>query len=395
MMRMLKTLFWSLAVLFTLQGVVSAETFRVVDDEWLWFSANLEKTDGAMDAEAGHPAEPPNTRLGDVTYDRYFERYGKPPAYDFLQRLSKDVQGARIDGKNIVFLKTGTRVPLKTDLVPSEADRASPYLMETPDTKRVLVVYPYYFYGGKDNEHRVELYSEDGSFLHRFDSLPTHAVKENPHLLIAPERSGCCDALTWRIRFYDLKKGAVSEYGCPEGACGDLLFVKLAQDGTFLVGVEIMGSHSGLGAFLQTSLFIIRDNGLPLASGKIIHVFGSPSVHKRNIQVISPFSISKLSSAEPIKAGGGALWRLDFREQGSRTPLLLNGNNDKDGTPAVVFLIPKDTGLHRTIRFNNQEIASLPAIVICESGSVTLSDRTSRMMNRVTVALDRVNSIIF
>ena len=309
-MRILNVLLSSIAILLALQGVVSAETFRVVDDEWLWFSSNLEKTDRTIDSKNNNTIEHQDSQLGNFTYDKYFERNGQPPVHNFLQLLNKDVQGARIEGKDIVFLKTGIRSPLKTDLVPSDADQASPYLMEIPNTKMVLVVYPYYFFGCKDNDHIVELYSEDGSLIHQFDSLPTHAVKNNPELLISPEKSGCCDSVKWSMRFYDLQKGKVSNYGCPEGACGDQLFVKLERDGSFLVGLELIGFLSGVGAFLQTNIYIINDDGSLLASGKIIHTLRSPSIRKRNIQDISPFSISKLSSLEPVTGIGSNMWLL-------------------------------------------------------------------------------------
>jgi len=393
-MQILNVLFSSIAILLALQGVVSAETFRVVDDEWLWFSSNLEKTDHPIDPRSNNTIKHQDSKLGNFTYDKYFERNGQPPAHNFLQLLNKNVQNARIEGKNIVFLKTGIRSPLKTDLVPSDTDQASPYLMEIPDRKMVLVVYPYYFLGCKDNDHIVELYSEDGSLLHQFDSLPTHAVKKNPELLISPEKSGCCDSVKWSMRFYDLKKGKVSNYGCPEGACGDLLFVNLEQDGSFLVGLELIGSLSGVGAFLQTNIYIINDDGSLLASGKIIHTFRSPSIHKRNIQDISPFSISKLISLEPVTGNGSNMWHLEFQDEDIRMPLAMHGNNE-DTTPAVVFLIPKETGQKEIIEFNNQEIGSLPTIVICESGSYTISGKMSKMMNRIKIQPDTINKIIF
>lgn len=106
-MRILNVLLSSIAMLLALQGVVSAETFRVVDDEWLWFSSNLEKTDHIIEPKSKNTNEHQDSQLGNFTYDKYFERNGQPPAYNFLQLLNKDVQGARIEGKYIVFLKTG------------------------------------------------------------------------------------------------------------------------------------------------------------------------------------------------------------------------------------------------------------------------------------------------
>ena len=393
-MKILNILLSSLAILFTLHCTASGEDFQVVGNEWLWFSSNLEKTNRSFDSMRNSIIERQYSPLGNFTYDRHFERNGKPPAYGFLQLLNKDVQMARIEGKDIVFLKSGIRLPLKTDLIPSGADPASPYLMETPDLRMVLVVYPYYSYGCKDNDHIVEIYSEEGSFLHQFDSLPTHAVKNNPQLLVSPERSGCCDSLKWSMRFYDLNTGKVSSYSCPEGACGDTLFIDLERDGSFFVGLEVIGYLSGVGAFIQTNIYILNDEGLPLASGKIIHVLRSPSINNRNIQHISPFSISKLYSVEPIKGKGGNMWLLEFKDEDTRNDFVINGNNQAT-TPAVVFLEPKNFGQKEIIELNNQEIGALPTIVVCESGSYKIYGKMSKMMNRIEVQSDAINKIFF
>ena len=393
-MRILNILFSSLLILLILQAAVSAETFRIVDDEWLWFSSNLEKTIHPITPKTNNAIKKQDSHLGNATYDKYFERNGQPPDYDFLQILNKDIQGARIEGNDIIFLKTGIRRSFKTDLAPSGADQALPYLMEIPSKKMVLVVYPYYFYGCKDNEHIVELYSEDGSLINQFDSLPTHAFKKNPELLIAPERYGCCDSLQWSIRFYNLRNGNISKYECPEGACGDLLFVKLEQDGSFLVGLEIIGTLSGVGAFLQTNIVIFNDDGTSLASGKIIQVFRNPSIHKRNIQDISHFSISKLSSLVPISGNRSNRWLLEFKNEDKNDTFVMAGKNSST-TPAVVFLIPKEADNKEIVDFNNREIGFLPKIVFCEPGSYMMLGKTSKIMNRIKVQSDTVNKIIY
>lgn len=393
-MRILNILFSTIAIFLVLQGTVSSEIFRIVDDEWVWFSSNLEMTNHSTTLKMNNTIKKQDSHLGNATYDKYFERNGQPPDYDFIQILNKDIQGARIEGNDIIFLKTGIRRPLKTDLAPSGADQALPYLMEIPSKKMVLVIYPYYFYGCKDNEHIVELYSKDGSLINQFDSLPTHAFKKNPELLIAPERYGCCDSLQWNIRFYNLRNGNISKYECPEGACGDLLFVKLEQDGSLLVGLEIIGTFSGVGAFLQTNIVIINDDGTSLASGKIIQAFRNPSIHKRNIQDISHFSISKLSSLVPISDNGSNKWLLEFKNEDKNNSFVLNGK-DSSTTPAVVFLIPKEAENKEIIKFNNREIGFLPKIVFCEPGSYTMLGKKSKMMNRLKVQSDMINKLVY
>lgn len=393
-MRIFNILFSTLTILLVLQATISAEIFRIVDDEWIWFSSNLKKANHSITLITNNTIKKRDSHLGKVTYDKYFERNGQPPDYDFLQILNKDIQGALIEGNDIIFLKTGIRRQLKTDLAPSGADQALPYLMEIPSKKMVLVIYPYYFYGCKDNEHIVELYSEDGFLINQFDSLPTHAFKKNPELLISPERYGCCDSLQWNISFYNLRNGKVSKYGCPEGACGDLLFVKLEQDDFLLVGLEIIGTLSGVGAFLQTNIVIINDNGTSLAAGKIIQAFRNPSIHKRNIQDISYFSISKLSSLVPISDNGSNRWLLEFKNDDKNNFFVLNGK-DSSTTPAVVFLIPKEAGNKEIIEFNNREIGFLPKIVFCEPGSYTMLGKKSKMMNRLKVQSDMINKFVY
>ena len=169
--------------------------------------------------------------------------------------------------------------------------------------------------------------------------------------------------------------------------------MKLTRGGPFLVGLERIGSLAGVGAFLQTDIFIIHDDGVPSASGKIIHTLRSPSVNRGNIQAVSPFSISKLSSLEPVKGRGSNLWLLQFEGGDTKVPLLLNGNI-KDETPAVVFLIPKETDQKRIIKFDNQDIAAIPAIGICDPGSYTLSDEMNNMVKRIDVQPDMINRII-
>ena len=393
-MRILNVLFSIIAIFLVMHGVLSAETFRIVDDEWVWFSSNLEKAYHSIALKTNNSIKKQDSHLGNATYDKYFERNGQPPDYDFIQILNKDIQGARIEGNDIIFLKTGIRRPLKTGIAPSGADQALPYLMEIPSNKMVLVVYPYYFYGCKDNEHIVELYTEDGSLIKQYDSLPTHAFKKNPELLVAPERYGCCDSLQWDIRFYNLKNGNISKYECPEGACGDLLFVELEQDGSLLVGLEIIGTLSGVGAFLQTNIVIIKDDGTSLASGKIIQAFRNTSVHKRNIQDISHFSISKLSSLVPIYHNGSNKWLLEFKNEDKNHTFVMNGKNSST-TPAVVFLIPKEAENKEIIEFNNREIGFLPKIVFCEPGSYTMLGKISMMMNRVEVQSDMINKLVY
>ena len=95
-MRILNVFFSIIAILLVLQGALSAETFRIVDDEWVWFSSNLEKAYHSITLKTNNTIKRQDSHLGDATYDKYFERNGQPPDFDFIQILNKDIQGARI-----------------------------------------------------------------------------------------------------------------------------------------------------------------------------------------------------------------------------------------------------------------------------------------------------------
>jgi len=370
-----------------------AENFKVIQTEYFWHSSNLTKIQASDTPKISVPIDNERPALGALAYDRYFDQHGTPPPLDFLQPLKKESNNlARLSGEQIIFNKLGITRPLKKDIAPAGADRAAPYLLAVPDSNRVLIVYPYYFYGCKDNDHMVEVYSEHGSLLHTFDSLPTHALKTHPDILIAPEKSGCCDSLKWHIRFYNLRTGIVSNFRCPEGFCGDVLFTRLGQEGPLVVGQEITGSVAGIGAALQTNIFIVDTDGSLLASGKTIFVVRHPSVRKQHIQDISPYSISKLVSLVP--AEDGKAWYLLFANNNRQRTFKLE-DISQDLTPAVVFLIPKDADAKETIKLNDQQLGMLPILAISDPGAFTLSQKNSKSASQIYIQPDTINKIIF
>jgi len=370
-----------------------AEDFKVIQAEYFWHSSNLTTIRASAIPKISVPIDHERSALGALAYDRYFEQHGTSPPLDFLQPLIRESNAVvRLRGEHIIFNKLGITKPLKKDIAPAGADRATPYLLAVPDSNRVLVVYPYYFYGCKDNDHMVEVYSEQGNLLHTFDSLPTHALKAHPDILIAPEKSGCCDSLKWRIQFYNLRTGVVSNFKCPEGFCGDVLFTRLGQDGPLMVGQEIIGSVAGIGATLQTNIFIVNTDGSLLASGKTIHVVRHPSVRKQNLRDISPYSISKLVSLVP--AEDNTAWYLLFADNNRQMALKLE-DISQDLTPAVVFLIPKDADEKEAIKLNDQQLGMLPILAIGDPGAFTLSRKNSKFASRIHIQADTINKIIF
>jgi hypothetical protein len=209
-------------------GRTSGEMFQLVEKEFIWTSPNLIPTDSLQTDETKLPP------LGSLSFKNYFDRHGTHALLPFLRPLKeKNVRIAQIEKGDILFRKTGKNVPLNRSLVPSWGKPVPPYLLVTPNQKWILVVYPYYVYQDKENRYVSEVFDDQGVPLMTLENLPTHVSSKNPDLLISPEKTGCPESLKWAIRFYNLKEGSVSEYSCPEGFCGDILFTKLGDKGPF------------------------------------------------------------------------------------------------------------------------------------------------------------------
>jgi len=373
LMRILIAIVLSVAALLLQKGSLEAKNFIVVEDEFQWRSSNLmlikSREIHHLQSMKGEPSENPS-RLGRMAYNNHFDSFGSPPPLDFLYPLQKGAPDlAEIRGQYVVFRKTSKRVQLNTSRVPAWSEPATPFLMSSPESYLVFLVYPYYVFQGKENEFYTEVYSEEGTLLYTFDSFPSHVAKSNPYLLVSPERSGCCDSLKWSVRFYDLHEGSVSDYSCPEGFCGDVLFAKLGGEGPFVLLQEIIGATSGVGGSLQTNIYIIDKEGALSASGKIIYAFRSMvELRKERLAVLSPYSISKLFSIEPTS--GDDSWMICFESGAQKSSLKLVGKST-DITPAVLFLKNRNAndehgGVHA--KFDGISLGNLPLLVIAEPG---------------------------
>jgi hypothetical protein len=353
-----------------------AAEFVVVQDEFVWRSSTLvpvsEPETTAGQAQHVPPAEL-SIPLGDLAYNRYFDSHGAPPPLDFLRPLEKNLSAlARIEGRRVRFAQTGREISLNLSRVPSWADPATPYLLSSPTARWVLVVYPYYFYQCKDNRYFVEAYSEDGRLLYTFDSLPSHVVAGDSDLLVAPEKSGCCDSLKWSFRFYNIRTGAVTELACPEGFCGDVLFVQLSRSGPFAVVQEIAAAVSGVGESLQTNIHIVDRQGAVIASGKIIHAIRSREIQKDHIGSRSPYSLSKLVSIEP--AGPNTDWCIQFADEGQRSIFKMIGRTN-DLTPGTQFLLLKAARSgpnSASVEIDRRMVGKLPLLAVADPGHYTL-----------------------
>jgi hypothetical protein len=346
-------------------GRASGETFQPVEKEFLWFSPNFTHVESGQKYEIRVPS------LGSLSFKNYFDRYGAHPSHPFLSLLKeKNVSLAQIEDGEIVFGRTGKRIPLNRSLVPSWANPVPPYLLATPNQEWVLVVYPYYVYLDKENRYVTEVYHAQGIPLMTLESLPTHVSRQDPDLLISPERSGCCESLKWTIRFYNLKEGSVSEYSCPEGFCGDILFTKLGDKGPFIIAQEIVGKVGEIGASMQTNFYVVENDGKLSASGKILFMIREPNLEQKKLESLSPFAISNLISMEPLPGKEG--WVLHFSKDGQGKVLRL-ASNYLESPPAPVFLLPKDPSMtgKRGIKIGDRYHGRLPLLGVVKPGRVS------------------------
>jgi hypothetical protein len=378
-----------------------AETFEVVEREFFWSSSNLTKLDPVQDMESKKISpkrkSPP---LKTLSYKNHFDLYGTHPSFKFLLPLTEgDSSLAQIKDGHIFFRNTGKKIPLNRSIIPSWANPVPPYLVRIPMIDRVLVVYPYYIYQDKENRYVTEMYSDRGILLSTFESLPTHVSLDNPYLLVSPERSGCCESLKWSIRFYNLRKGSFSEYSCPEGFCGDVLFTKIGDRGPFLIVQEIVGKMSEIGASMQTNFFIVENDGTLSASGKTIHAIREPNLDKRRLESLSPFAISNLISIGPLH--GKESWIIHFVVGNQRKALKLVSIYP-DPAPSVIYLLPKDPSLHQKkgyIKIAEKRLGDLPLLVIAEPGQYTFSSYSEEVgvdkVLKKDILSDQINMVMF
>lgn len=346
-------------------GRALGETLQVVDKDFLWTSPNLIQADSVQKFVTKLPS------LGSLSFKNYFDRYGTHPSFPFLRPLKeKNVTVAQIEKGHILFRKTGKRVPLNRSLVPSWGNPVPPYLLATPNKKWILVVYPYYVYQDKENRYVTEVFDDLGVPLMTLENLPTHVSSKDPDLLISPEKTGCCESLKWTIRFYNLKEGLISEYGCPEGFCGDILFTKLGDKGPFVIAQEIVGRVSEIGASMQTNFYVVENDGKLSASGKVLFVIRGPNLDQKKLESLSPFAISNLISMEPLPGKEG--WVLHFSKGGQGKALKL-ASNYLESPPSPVFLLLKDPSMagKKGIKIGEHPLGKLPLLGVAKPDQMT------------------------
>jgi len=402
LMRFEISIFLSIFVLLSYIQSVMAGKFIVVEDEFNWYSSNLTEVPVAqiqnIQVKKGYVAKkhPP---LGDMAYNKYFDSYGTPPPFDFLRPLKKGPSSlAQIKDGHIFFHKTGSKVLLNRSIVPSWADQADPYILSIPDFNRVFVAYPYYLFQDKENKCFTEMYSNSVELLAAFDTLPTHYSVSNPYLLISPERSGCCDSLKWSIRFYKLHQGSVSEYNCPEGFCGDVLFTKLGKEGPFFIAQEILGYAGEVGLSLQTNVYIIKNDGTLSASGKIIHAVHHPNINKHMKQASSLYAVSNLVAVDPLPENDN--WLIHFIVNTEKKTLRLVSTYE-NVPPSVVFLLSKNPSAYENkglVKMAEKTLGNLPLLGITEPGQHTFSvffDEGSSDKVVTNIESDCINIVTF
>ncbi len=361
-------------------NLLHAGSITEFDGMYHWKSHNMTVSaignmSGRHKAVGNADDQPP---LKDYAYNFHFDSLGAPPPYDFIKKLKPGKSDAvEIDNTHIKFKKYGRMVPLKRSLIPDWADPAKPYALSVPGVDMVLVVYPYYFYQCKENKYFTQVYNIKGTLLQTFDSLPTHVATNNPYLLISPERSGCCESIRWNFRFYNLVEGTQSQILCPEGFCGDVLFTAIDQFEHYLLIQEVVDSVAGVGAYLQTNIYLVDKQGKLSASGHTIFATTNKLLNRETISAAAPFSLKRLVSIDKMKNNGS--WRLHYSEQDQKSTLLIQG---QAGTklPAALFL-QGDEQLFRqtaaTIKIAENKITHLPAMLIAMPGKYNMTIKTA------------------
>jgi len=387
-----------MAILFVGARSSAAPSFQIVSDRFLWTSANLVETHFQEKTPEKGKDEGPPLPLGLFSFQNHFERHGTPPPMEFLMPLNPGPSSfAEMKKDHILFKKTERKIPLHPGRMPEGATPAQPYLLPLPEMNRVAVVYPYYLFQDKEDRFVTKVYSDEGVLLSTYDSLPTHVLRDNPALLVSPERSGCCESFKWTIRFYHLRQNSVSSYGCPEGFCGDVLFTRLGPGGPLFIAQETVGKLSEIGVSLQTNLYVVGKEGDLLASGKILFALRQPHGEKRIAESLQPYSISNLLSVDPLP--GGRSFVLRFGLEGNRAALRLDATY-QGMTPCVVFARPKDPFFHKggpDLRINETSMGTLPLLLILEPGEYIFSSSSGRKVDekflRWNIEADQVNIV--
>ncbi|OGP90793.1 MAG: hypothetical protein A2156_11055 [Deltaproteobacteria bacterium RBG_16_48_10] len=349
-------------------GHALGEPIQIVEKDFVWLSSTLtEVTPPVIKQDPYQIRGTPLVR--ERSYRNYFDQIGGPPPYPFLRSMKGGHPSiAQIKDGCIFFHKTGKKVPVIAPSFPPGANPVPPYLLTTPNGKWVLVIYPYYLYQDKENRHLTEVYTDRGDRVAVYESLPTHVLASNPDLFVSPERSGCCESLKWSIRFYNPRGGSVSEFSCPEGFCGDVLFTKLEPKGPLIVIEEIVGRADEIGASMQTNVYVVEPDGKLAASGKTLYAVRATGLSRKQIDSLSPFAISNLVSVEPDPGKLG--WLFYFEIDGERRVLRLVSTETQPAL-SVTFVLSKDpsmSGRGKMVKTGERSLGFLPLLVVSEPG---------------------------
>jgi len=379
-------------------GHALGEPIQIVDKDFVWLSSNLTEITPPRIKQDLHQfrGAPP---VRERSYRNYFDRTGGPPPYPFLRSMEGGRPSiAQIKDGSIFFRKTGNKVTLITPSFPPGANPAPPYLLNTPNGKWVLAVYPYYLYQEKENRHLTEVYTDSGDRVAVYESLPTHVLVSNPDLFVSPERSGCCESLKWSIRLYNPRGGSVSEFSCPEGFCGDVLFTKLEPKGPLIVIEEIIGRADEVGASMQTNVYVVESHGKLAASGKTLVAVRASGLSRKQIDSLSPFAISNLISVEPDPGKMG--WLFYYETDGGRRVLRLVSAGTQP-VPSVSFVLSKDPSMSargKMVKTGGRSLGFLPLLVVSDPGKTSFQiDHGDGKIEEVVkeIKSDDVNVLLF
>jgi len=377
-----------------------AHAFMIVDKDFFWASPNLTQVQLVQSKQDSKSQRSKKARpIEELSYNSYFDQKGAHPPYLFLKPLKEgDLLVAKIKDGHLLLRKAGRRIPLGLPSFPQGASPVPSYLLSTPNGKWILVVYPYYLHQEKENRYLTEVYTDRGARVATYDNLPTHVSASNPDLLVSPERTGCCGSLKWSIRCYLPEPASVTELNCPEGFCGDVLFTKLGDNGTFLMVQEIVGRVGEIGASMQTNFYMVENDGRLSTSGKAPYAIRDPKLNQQKWEFLSPFAISNLISIDPLFEKDG--WGILFDIGAQRSTFELKSTY-KDPAPSIVFLLPKDPSVNAkkgVVKVKGNHLGTLPILGVTHPGQVRFevsfeSDRQEIVEKEIK--FDVVNIIMF
>ena len=133
-----------------------------------------------------------------------------------------------------------------------------------------------------------------------------------------------------------------------------------------------------MGAYLQTNIYLIDNQGNLAASGQTIFATKDNRIDKENISMNAPFSLRNLQSVERIKNDGS--WRLHYKTGNTLGTAQITGRTDT-ASPSALFLLADKPAAHlkkAEIKIAGYKVKQIPSLLIASPGKYMITTRSSR-----------------